>query len=389
MARAKRGFWRSKIFIIVSEGRRCTWMYQMRQTRVCPLTHPPTCLFTIRPHKQRSSNIFQEGTVEPWQCDMLVGRIKEMEFERGHFFFKEGLMATFLNSAIYFIRDGKIEVSNEKGQMVELKSGAFFGESTLKTFWKAMQESETGKVDNILALRTAQCLERCKLGVLSIAVIEDIIGIEHIHFKEFRNTKFEKMKDKLDWTITLDSLEKHYLLGKGVFGEVWLVSKRQDEAAKNAKERPIVYALKSQDKRYLLEHHDVNFVIREKNIMSSIDCPFIMKLVNTYQDERSIYMLMALGHGGELFNIICNQRISEGHTKFYAAGILVGLRYMHDRNILYRDIKAENILIDDKGYPVIIDMGFGELVLFCTKGGSWHNLYPPLTTPVCFKIVHP
>ena len=247
------------------------------------------------------------------------------------------------------------------GQLILLTSGAYFGESTIKMFWEAAQ---TGNIDNVFSLRTAQCQEGCKLGVLSITTIEANLGSEHVHFKKFRNSKFEKMKDKLDQTITMDSLKKHSLLGIGTFGKVWMVSKVQDKAAKKVGELPIAYALKIQDKRELLKCNQVDGLMREKNIMASIDCPFIIRLVNTYQDNINVYMLIDLVQGGELLTVMNMNYFSEEDAKFYAAGVLLGLEYMHNRQIVYRDLKPENILIDKKGYTVIVDMGFGELVSF-------------------------
>ena len=337
----------------------------------CTHTHPSRPSPPHLTKQQKNCNLFEEGTVEPWQFEAMVSLIEEVEFEEGHYFSKEGLKVGLPDTAIYFVRDGAITVSNTMGQMAELTSGAYFGESTLKMFWEAMQESSSSSVENmepqILAPSTAYCMKDCKLGALSLSAIEAIMGTTSFHLKRatpFHNFKtVQKHWKAMDGIIQMSDIVKHSILGVGTFGKVWLVSKKLDAAAVKAKERRTVYALKIQNKTELLEHNQVNGVIREMNIMTSIDSPFIIKLYNTYQDERDIYMLIGLVQGGELFSVIhspTRDNINEVDAKFYAAGILLGLEYMHSRHILYRDLKPENVLIDNKGYPVIVDLGFGE-----------------------------
>jgi protein kinase A len=160
----------------------------------------------------------------------------------------------------------------------------------------------------------------------------------------------------LDRSIDIFKLERHTLLGAGTFGQVWLASDRKTGTA---------YALKVQIKRELLDHHQAEGVCREREVMSKIDHPFVIKLVNTAQDQQSVFMLLNLVQGGELFNVMHNDErdcIPEKETKFYGACILEGLAYMHRRRIVYRDLKPENVLIDDKGYTVIVDLGFAKVI---------------------------
>jgi len=99
--------------------------------------------------------------------------------------------------------------------------------------------------------------------------------------------------------------------------------------------------------------------------MSQLDHPFIIKILSAYQDDESIMILLRLVQGGELFTLMrrCKNRIlGENAARFYAAAILEGLIYMHNNNIIYRDLNPENILIDTDGFPVIIDFGFAKIV---------------------------
>jgi protein kinase A len=83
-------------------------------------------------------------------------------------------------------------------------------------------------------------------------------------------------------------------------------------------------------------------------------------------------MLLQFVQGGELLNLIQGTDtyggLPESAAKFFAAGILEGLTHMHQRQIVYRDLKPENVLLDHDGYAVIVDFGFCECgtdFLFC------------------------
>jgi serine/threonine protein kinase len=172
-----------------------------------------------------------------------------------------------------------------------------------------------------------------------------------------------KSKDEDKPVESLDDLEFHRLFGAGTFGRVWIVLPYG---------RKVPYALKIQCKRELLDQRQAGGAQRERAVMSKLDHPFVCKLVNTFQDEACIYMLLQFVQGGELLNLIQGTDtyggLPESAAKFFAAGILEGLTHMHQRQIVYRDLKPENVLLDHDGYAVIVDFGFCECgtdFLFC------------------------
>jgi protein kinase A len=138
--------------------------------------------------------------------------------------------------------------------------------------------------------------------------------------------------------------------------------------------------LKIQSKYELLESKQAKGVVHEKNLMQRLHHPFLIELVDTYQDEHYLYMLLEIVQGGELLSLLHQANydgISEKDAKFYAAGILEGLSYMHRRQILYRDLKPENVLIDSRGYPIIVDFGFGACLLDCLNEEEYVSLPHP------------
>ena len=101
-------------------------------------------------------------------------------------------------------------------------------------------------------------------------------------------------------------------------------------------------------------------------MLNSIDHPFILGLVGAFQDDENLYLLLPLIQGGELFNVVHTEQkdgISNESSIFYAGCILEALAHLHDRNIVYRDMKPENALIDNKGYCIMVDLGFAKVVV--------------------------
>jgi len=156
--------------------------------------------------------------------------------------------------------------------------------------------------------------------------------------------------------MSLEDLDLVRILGAGTFGKVWLVS---EKATKDT------YALKIQVKKQLIEYNQAEGVIHEKNIMAQLDHPFIVSLVSHWKDEDKLYMVLKMYQGGELQSVIHTDRrdgIPEWGAKFYAANVLEGLSYMHNRHIIYRDLKPENVMLDSNGHAVIIDLGFAKII---------------------------
>lgn len=269
--------------------------------------------------------------------ERLTDLVREVDFREGEILSEEGQLA---NQALYIIHTGKINVANDNGMISTLNPGDYFGENTL--------QGEDGTISHstICATEDSVC------GVLTKTAIESVIGSV---------TRLGKalppVATKLDRSIKFKDLVKFRILGVGTFGKVWLVSYKKTGRA---------YALKMLDKREIIGHHQVEGVIREKNIMSSIDHPFVVNLVCTFQDDRSLYMLIELVQGGELFSVIhteTNDGVDNYFACFYAACILESLAHLHHRHICYRDLKPENVLIDSKGYCVLVDLGFAKIVM--------------------------
>lgn len=81
-----------------------------------------------------------------------------------------------------------------------------------------------------------------------------------------------------------------------------------------------------------------------------------------FQSKAHLYFVLDFCPGGELFFYLQQiGRFKEKAARFYAANVVLALRYMHSKNILYRDLKPENIMVDANGYLKLIDFGFSTI----------------------------
>lgn len=152
----------------------------------------------------------------------------------------------------------------------------------------------------------------------------------------------------------LSDFELLRTLGTGTFGRVYLTKFRGTEQ---------YYAMKVLKKVEVVRLKQVEHINSEKAILSQIHFPFIVNLLCTFQDEKSLYMLLEYVVGGELFSHLRKAgRFSNDMTRFYAAEIVLALEYLHSLDIIYRDLKPENLLLDDKGHIKITDFGFAKKV---------------------------
>uniref|UniRef100_H2ZCA4 Protein kinase domain-containing protein n=1 Tax=Ciona savignyi TaxID=51511 RepID=H2ZCA4_CIOSA len=158
----------------------------------------------------------------------------------------------------------------------------------------------------------------------------------------------------------LNDLEVLRVLGQGGFGCVKLV--RVPGIANCA------FALKAIRKAKIVQTGQQQHVLAEKNIMLAAKSPFIAKLYRTYKDESRVYMLMDAYLGGEMYGVLKRTGpLDESPARFCAGCVLEALAYLHERGIVYRDLKPENLMLDHRGYVKLVDFGFAKRVRFGFK----------------------
>jgi serine/threonine protein kinase len=101
----------------------------------------------------------------------------------------------------------------------------------------------------------------------------------------------------------------------------------------------------------------------EKDILFAADHPFLVGMDFLFQSELRLYFVMPFIQGGELYKIFQSQkRFNEETVRFYGAQIALAIGELHDKNIMHRDLKLENILVDNQGYLKIIDYGLAKVI---------------------------
>uniref|UniRef100_A0A914P3V3 Uncharacterized protein n=1 Tax=Panagrolaimus davidi TaxID=227884 RepID=A0A914P3V3_9BILA len=160
-------------------------------------------------------------------------------------------------------------------------------------------------------------------------------------------------KDKRS-RVTLDDFEFIKMLGVGSFGKVIL--SREKRSGK-------LYAIKILKKTVVVNKEEVAHTMTENRVLQKCKHPFLTELTYSFQTIDRLCFVMEFAIGGDLYyhlNREVKQKkvgFDENRSRFYGAEIVMALGYLHDNNIVYRDLKLENLLLDKDGHIKIADFG--------------------------------
>ncbi|XP_034402713.1 serine/threonine-protein kinase N2 isoform X2 [Cyclopterus lumpus] len=148
------------------------------------------------------------------------------------------------------------------------------------------------------------------------------------------------------------------VLGRGHFGKVLLA-----ENKKSGK----LYAIKALKKGDIVTRDEVDSLMCEKRIFEVINTsqhPFLVNLYGCFQTADHVCFVMAYSPGGDLMTHIHTSIFTEEQARFYSSCVLLGLEFLHQNQIVYRDLKLDNLLMDADGFVRIADFGL------CKEGMS-------------------
>ena len=166
-----------------------------------------------------------------------------------------------------------------------------------------------------------------------------------------------------------DQIERLRTLGMGSFGRVFLARLKAGDASN-------VFALKALQKGAVVEMQQQKNVVVEKSVMAECEHPFVVKLVASYQDPICLFMGMPVVRGGEVAHRLAKATkldedgdeepigIDPLDAAFYTVCVALGTAHMHSKGFIWRDLKPENVLIDEKGYAKCVDFGLSKRLDF-------------------------
>ncbi|XP_015585867.1 serine/threonine-protein kinase N isoform X2 [Cephus cinctus] len=200
---------------------------------------------------------------------------------------------------------------------------------------------------------------------------------------QYRDSAYESRRHSQLTGMTLENFRLLSVLGRGHFGKVILSQYR------NTGEYFAIKALKKGD---IIARDEVESLLSEKRIFEVANAtrhPFLVNLFACFQTEAHVCFVMEYAAGGDLMMHIHADVFGEPRAVFYSACVVLGLQYLHESRIIYRDLKLDNLLLDTEGYVKIADfglckegMGYGDRTgTFC---GTPEFLAPEVLTETSY-----
>ena len=265
----------------------------------------------------------------------LVSLIHEKTYEKDYILMNEQKCENF-----YLIINGKVKHQFQNNETImHYCEGECFGETFLL-------DGEGSFLKDSYIIVTSD-----KLTTLEIP--KDIF---------FRMLELPKINDYIkikmcleDKSISLSDLYYITVLGKGKFGDVYLVHNGI-----------FIYAIKVVSRSFIKNKTKAwNYLQNENNILKYLHYQFIIKLVKTFKTKYLVYFLMEYSTGSQLDKVlkIISNKMNINIVKFYGSLLFLILDYLAKQKIIHRDIKPSNIMVDSSGYIKLVDFGAAKRIL--------------------------
>ena len=284
-------------------------------------------------------------SLPPYKIESLISILRSKEYKKQQYIFFQNEPG--LN--FFIIKEGEVEIIKEGIVVRTLGEFDYFGERSI-----ILKEN-----------RTASARAKDKL-VVWVLQKEDFLRVIDAGMRDQLLSRIRLQDDNL----SIKDLILVKLLGKGTFSNVFLSINQKTNTA---------YALKGVARKIITNYQMQENLGLERKILLKVDHPFIVKLVKTLKESQRLYFVLEYVRGNGLFETlkILDLLKNEGY-KFYVGSLLLILEHLHERNIVYRNLKPENIMIDEEGYLKLIDFGTAKIVdgKSFTMVGTPHYMAP-------------
>ncbi|KYF38402.1 AGC kinase [Toxoplasma gondii ARI] len=182
--------------------------------------------------------------------------------------------------------------------------------------------------------------------------------------REFKKT-VRHFKHQLECNYAAQTQTMNQTLGHGGFGAVYLVKRKADGRH---------FALKQVPKRKVLKVSSRERQFAERNFLSSCNCPCIVQLHATFQDELFLYQVVEFLQGGSMMHYMhAKQKFPEDVVKLCIAELVLAVKDVHDKNYIHRDIKPDNIVFTRDGHLKLLDFGLAKFAPHVFHFASYGN----------------
>uniref|UniRef100_A0A8C7D4S7 Protein kinase C n=1 Tax=Oncorhynchus kisutch TaxID=8019 RepID=A0A8C7D4S7_ONCKI len=162
--------------------------------------------------------------------------------------------------------------------------------------------------------------------------------------------RIDGIKISQEMALGLGDFDLIRVIGRGSYAKVLLVRLKKNEQ---------IYAMKVVKKELVHDDEDIDWVQTEKHVFEQASTnPFLVGLHSCFQTESRLFLVIEYVNGGDLmFHMQRQRKLPEEHARFYAAEICIALNFLHEKGIIYRDLKLDNVLLDHEGHIKLTDYG--------------------------------
>uniref|UniRef100_A0A0A1XB54 cGMP-dependent protein kinase n=1 Tax=Zeugodacus cucurbitae TaxID=28588 RepID=A0A0A1XB54_ZEUCU len=294
-----------------------------------------------------------------WRSNKRIRNSDEF-YPAGTYIIRQGASG----DTFFLISQGSVKVTqkltptSEEKEIRTLERGDYFGEQALI--------NEDKRTANIIAMAPGvECLTLDRDSFTQL--IGDLCELKEKNYGDENRVLAMKYAEKTKEIfganvkqefpdMKLTDLEVVATLGIGGFGRVELVKAYRENSVDT-------FALKCLKKKHIVDTKQEEHVFSERTIMLTCDSPFICRLYRTFRDEKYVYMLLEACMGGEIWTMLRDRGcFDDNATQFIIGCVLQAFEYLHARGIIYRDLKPENLMLDERGYVKLVDFGFAKYI---------------------------